>query len=82
MKRGSIVMLVGAALLSIGLYLFPFGQDFVWMHLYEAANHNVVIAWTYLYIISLGLIGLGIWLLYTVAGYRFGLKPIRWRRRR
>ncbi len=81
MKRGSIVMLVGAALLSIGLYLLPIGQDFVWYHLYEAAGHNVAIAWTYMYIVSLGLIGLGIWLLYTIAGYRFGLKRIRGGRR-
>ncbi|RKY40383.1 MAG: hypothetical protein DRP85_08670, partial [Candidatus Makaraimicrobium thalassicum] len=50
-----------ALLLSIGVYLFPLGQDIIWAKLYELADGNVWKAWLYLYLLSLGLITLGYW---------------------
>ena len=80
MKR-SIGMLIGAALLAVGLYLLPVGQDFVWYWLYEAAGHNVALAWTYLYVVSLGLIGVGVLVVYGIYNRKIGLTRIGRRRR-
>lgn len=81
MNRRTVLMLVGAALLSVGLYLLPVGQDFVWYWLYEAAGRNVALAWTYLYVISLGLIGIGVLIVYGVYNRKIGLTRIGGRRR-
>lgn len=47
---------IGGAILALGLYLFPFGEDVIISFLLEVANGEYWLAIAYLYCISFGLI--------------------------
>ena len=85
MKMRAIGMAISALILSIGIYLFPLGQDWVWFRLYSLVGEDPVKAWVALYVVSLGMIGIGVLILYGIYNKKIGITNIgggiQWRRK-